>query len=50
MTEENAKPVEDPEPVHLVLDINDPDYDESLVPADVHAQKVAEKAAEDATL
>ncbi len=37
-------------PVDIICDINDPNYDESKIPADVHAQKVKEKEAEDATL
>lgn len=37
-------------PIDIICDINDPNYDESLIPSDKHAQKVKEKAAEDSTL
>jgi rhodanese-related sulfurtransferase len=35
-------------PDHIVLDIRDPEYDESKIDPDVHAQKVKERDEEDA--
>lgn len=37
----------DDKPEHIVLDIRDPEYDESKIDPDVHAQKLAEMIEED---